>query len=366
VTRGALTLSTLMLAACAGTPATARGTAWTANPDIVRALAFGDGGIYALRSGGRVCVWTGDARPPRTFSLPYVSALAADASVAATISREGHADRVEVWSLPSATRVHARSFEQGISGIQAVSASAVALRLTAHGGSTSPNDAPNQITPPRWHSALWTFAPDAVAVGGEEDCDPFLFSEVGRRFACIDGFEVRWFDMATRRGASSDLARDWIPPPPPEPDPEQRDHSRPGMPERFYDLLSLRLSPNGDDAYVTYDRNEEFGRGWRLERWSPDRANGSSVVARLAEKDVSSDEHLLAVSGDGTVIVLASGRGPLVVRRAPRYEAETLATETATSAAVSRDRARIVTGHADGSLRLWDARTGRLLVTAGP
>jgi hypothetical protein len=118
---------------------------------------------------------------------------------------------------------------------------------------------------------------------------------------------------------------------------------------------------------VTYQRDETFGRGWRLERWTPGRAAGDpGIVARLAETDASSVERLLAASGDGTLLVLTSPRGALVARRAPRYAAETLSAETATAAAVSRDGARIVTGHADGSLRLWEGPTGRLIATAGP
>jgi hypothetical protein len=76
------------------------------------------------------------------------------------------------------------------------------------------------------------------------------------------------------------------------------------------------------------------------------------------------------MSPDGHLLVLGDGGQLLTVRRAPRYEEERLAADAttagATAAALSPDGQRIVTGHADGGLRLWEARSARLLATAHP
>jgi WD40 repeat protein len=47
--------------------------------------------------------------------------------------------------------------------------------------------------------------------------------------------------------------------------------------------------------------------------------------------------------------------------RTPDYVAVPLAAPPVTAAAFSADDGRFVTGHEDGVLRLWDARTGRLV-----
>src|SRR4029079_12781144 len=121
VTRGACTLATLLIASCARTPANAPGGHWQANLNIVHTVAFGGGGVYALRYDRRVRLWPGGAQPQRTLPLEHVGALASAASVAATTADEGQGDRLEVWSLPAATRLHARSFAQRIGWILAVS-----------------------------------------------------------------------------------------------------------------------------------------------------------------------------------------------------------------------------------------------------
>src|SRR4029079_14763281 len=120
------------------------------------------------------------------------------------------------------------------------------------------SDTPQQILPeePR-EGGLWTFTPDTVTKGWTAFCElesgapgRARFSEDGGRFACIEEFAVGWLDLPGRRWATSDLGRDWIPtPPPPGPDPELVDHSRPVKGPAPYELLSLLLSPNGDDVY---------------------------------------------------------------------------------------------------------------------
>jgi hypothetical protein len=67
--------------------------------------------------------------------------------------------------------------------------------------------------------------------------------------------------------------------------------------------------------------------------------------------------------------VLADDGAALTVRRAPGYEPERLAGDgmtAATAAVLSPDGDRVVTGHADGRLRLWDVRSGRPLAMVSP
>jgi len=75
---------------------------------------------------------------------------------------------------------------------------------------------------------------------------------------------------------------------------------------------------------------------------------------------------VLAASADGGLIVLGGSQHGLTVRRAPRYAPETLAVARANDAVVSADGARIVTGHTDGRLRLWDARSLALVAESPP
>jgi WD40 repeat protein len=139
-------------------------------------------------------------------------------------------------------------------------------------------------------------------------------------------------------------------------------------------VLSVRLTPNGRDVYVTYDRPQPrpeepsapSRERWRFDRWSSEPAGGKpSPVVRLAATATDEYTQLLAISADGQLAVL-SERGALTVRRAPRYESERLASEWASAAAVSRDGTRIAIGYLDGRLQLWDARTSRPIAAAGP
>lgn len=79
-------------------------------------------------------------------------------------------------------------------------------------------------------------------------------------------------------------------------------------------------------------------------------------------RPITTRARLLAISPDGQLVVLAGAGEPLTLRRAPAWAAVALPASPATAAAFSPDGTRLVTGHADGSLRLWDAGTGSMLV----
>lgn len=371
-------LASLVIAACARKPTVVAPTSaarWTSpsNPNSVAAVAFAGDVIYALTDGGRLRVWSGGAQAPRTLALQPVLALAGDGSVAVTATKEGkHGDRLVVWALASETPLCARSFDQRVYKVLALSATAAALRVDT-GYTSDPNTGVPALPPPLDRGWLWRFGANTVGPQTHFDnCDDLsTFSEDGRRFVCNRDFNaVMWLDLHSGMESFARLAPDWSPPPP-LPRPESvMDFGTPGKPggppALPYGTLSLRLSPNGDDVYVAYWGTETH-KGWRLERWVPHTYDDPGPVVRLAAVD---DDlvfmRLLAVSRDGRLAVLGVHEQPLVLRRAPQYDAQPLAARSATAAAVSRDGARVVSGHADGSLRLWDAPTGRLLATAAP
>jgi hypothetical protein len=102
---------------------------------------------------------------------------------------------------------------------------------------------------------------------------------------------------------------------------------------------------------VTYS-GPDAGTAWRLERWTPEAPRGGEPhwgdgsITRLASTDRGRGR-LLAVSADGSLLVLGDDGAPLTLRRAPRYDPERLGgdamTITATAAALSPDGNRLVT-----------------------
>lgn len=350
---------------------------------ITDALFRNDGEIWALTRDGRVRVWSGDAQPARALALEHVLALAPDGSVAATKTQDGpDSDRLDLWALPMLTRVASRSFEHGIWQVLAVSTTAAALRINFHEHGPHDDCCEPALRPPPWYGVLWYVATDAVVEDRNDPChdqsvlrDIFQFSADGRRLVCSGGSGVHWLDLPTGRSSGPTLAPEWIPPARPERELEWQapTKARPrGTP--IYDVLSVRLTPNGRDVYVTYDRPQPrpeepsapSRERWRFDRWSSEPAGGKpSPVVRLAATATDEYTQLLAISADGQLAVL-SERGALTVRRAPRYESERLASEWASAAAVSRDGTRIAIGYLDGRLQLWDARTSRPIAAAGP
>ena len=388
------TIALLAIAACARTPAApppkapapttsaapaprAPATLRNSGEDIVGTVAFRDGVVYALTWGGHLRAWTGDAQPARTVDLGRVLAIAQDGSVAATKTKDGDdSDRLDVWALPDLTRVQTRSFAHGIDGVLALSRAMAYVRVNFHNHGSRGDGALMSMPPPQWEDVFWNFASGTVDENRVYRCDPliivpgfFMFSADGRYFACTNGAaDVAWRDLRRGDYGAPELARDWRPPAPPRD--RGPDMYLPSKPGAFHTaphwVLSLRLTPEGKDVYVTYHRGTADGGGWRLERWTPGKTDTPGRLTRLASEDVDALTSLLAISRDGRVAVLGAGREPLVIRRAPRWEAERLAAEGATAAAVSIDGKRIATGHADGSLRLWDVATGRLIATAVP
>ena len=330
-------------------------------PPTVATVAMAGDVAYALRS-GRLDAWRTSERAARPVGLGPPLALAEDGSVVVTSKREGRGTRLEVWALDARTRVATGLFTDGIERVLGISRVAVALRVK-YPAPAEPETAFIQVPERRSYGALWTLARDIAPLQRSIDqCGAaFAVSADGARFACEDGGGLVWVDTGANRRADVVLAPDWATPDAP---------ARLPMTFQFlpHEVLSLRLGADGSDVYVTYYGTQDHA-GWRLERWvpgaAPEGAPGSVTRLASADRDWA---RLLAVSLDGGLLVLGGGGEPLTVRRAPRYQLERLdaGAATATAAALSLDGRRLVTGHADGHLRLWDAPSGRLLATVRP
>jgi WD40 repeat protein len=274
-----------------------------------------------------------------------------------------------VWALSTRTRTFTRTFDHGVA-VMGVSRAWVALCVMLphrRDGSAAINALPTKDS----YSAIWRLAPNTVTER-PGPCDRDLaMSPDGERSASSG---LSWTDRGKDRARFMDLAPDWKPAEPPDSAASDLDYPhKPSYVPSPYEILSLRLGAGGSDVYVTY-RGIDDGHGWRLERWTPEAGTGETspwrqgLITRLASTD-SGDGRLLAISPDGRLLVLADDGAAITVRRAPRYEPERFGGDAlkvgATAAALFPDGERLVTGHADGRLVLWDVRRGRPLATAG-
>ena len=362
-----LVLAALGVAACAHSES---GANYQQPRDVV-AVALAGEVVYAWQA-GRFVAWnvSQPVARPRPIDLGRPVGLVEDGSVAVTATHDGRRTRLDVWALGTRMRTYTRTFDDGV-GVLGVSRASVALCVMLPQGPDG-SGAINALPTDHSYRALWQLAPNTVAKFGG-DCDTALAMSPDGERSVSRSFGLTWTDRAKQRARFMDLAPDWSPPDPPT-RPAGESPGKPSYVPYPYDILSLRLGAGGSDVYVTYCGTDD-GKGWRLERWTPEApADEASPwrqgsITRLASTDRGRGR-LLAVSPDGSLLVLGDDGAALTVRRAPRYEPERLVgdamTVAATAAVLSRDGARLVTGHADGRLVLWDVRSGRPLATVSP
>jgi hypothetical protein len=337
---------------------------WSRPPNEITHVAFGAGAAYATTVEGHIQVWDLHGSALRLFDVPGYPILARDGSVSVNVIHGGgRGDQLDVWDLASRRRLRAGGFAEGIDEIVAVSRAVVLLRLKYHQWPSLGGGVPAML-PPRSHAAAWDVASGRVDDGVADGCyEHTALSADGRGVLCASAWgPIAWVDRQAGRSVTPPLAPDWYPPePPPPPEGEEVFRGKPHSPDPApFMILSTYLTSDGACAYVAY-RGEEAHRGWRLERWRTGEQRGWE---RLASVDGEEWTHVLAASADGRLVVLGGRRKPLTVRRAPGYAAERVDGWSANAAAVSPDGGRILTGHEDGRLMLWDAATLAPLASA--
>jgi hypothetical protein len=307
--------------------------------------------------------WRQASRCALTGSRRGFVALATDASLGATVTSLGRkGDRVQIWELATDRLRSARTFGDGIENLplvtQRVALVSVRIPKSPFGGISS-------IPPPAARSLFWDFASDQLREARWFDLayhGPLVSSRQGDRMAYETLNGVMMGDLAhPELGAGRTLAPEWQPPATPHPEPSD---SYPHKPQPHIDVWASTAAVvfvAGGVLLVAYRRLLGL-RECRLERWTPDTSHATGgPVTRLLTAHGECWFGLLAASDDGRLVVMNGVDSSLLVRRAPKYVAEPLAADSATCAAVLGGGARIVTGHTDGHLRLWNAETLALL-----
>ena len=320
-------------------------------PDAVVAIGRAGDLAYAVTRSRKLRTWNLETRELRTLEWAGVVAIARDAAIGLRASGEV----IEAWEPGSGRSIARHRFEHGIEAVQGVSPVSVFLvanRPRVHWPANA--EAP---PPPRTEFVSWELASgkiDALSVRG---CDSLGLSVDGAISLCDLGWKDRRSGVETQ---PPPVAPEWAPPDPePEGKPPGCPHCQWHEPATGAFVLSTWLSADGRSVYVTYDRTEG-GPEWRLDRWIPDATGktGGRVEHLAASREPIADG-VVAASLDGRTVLTNPGVRPPVLRHAPGYEGIPLLAPPVTAAAFSEDDRRIVTGHGDGRLRLWEADSGR-------
>jgi len=354
--------------ACAHQPAPGRNEreGGSPKPDEIEQVAVGGNIAYVVSFEGRLWTWdlARTAPGPATGTKHgRVVALARDASVVMSYqSPEPRPTLLEAWEPATGRPIRTRTFPDGVLAVLGVSRAFAVLRLGLPPPPPDANKAAQQVLPPTWEIAVWDLATDALEHVPDRDCQSASITDDGTQWLC----DLGWRDRATKAHVQTPaLAPDWEPPP----DPERVRHE--GSCVMCVPLIGPELafptgyfiSRGGGSAYVAYNGGDQH-KEWRLELWTRDGRQNTAYHTRVVAAHDNLDAQLLAAKHDGKLIV-TGGRGrQLVVRRPPKYEAIALPAESANAAAFTDDETRFVTGHRDGTLRVWDAATLAAVATA--
>lgn len=341
--------------------------------DAIRDVALREGVAVARTNSGRLLSWNPALHVPRALGAPYFAALSSDGSIAVRWrpNREataGGATRrgadLEIWSLALRRSIVTRHFDYEVVAVLAVSPS-IALLLVNWAQETynsGPSAPPAKVQPDPWHTIAWNFEAGAIEQLAQlRSCEErAVFSQDGARVACATSQGmVLSLDLVTHTYSwPPPLAPDWQPPSNDDNDDDDERRNILAAPRfrPYFFLRSVQLGVEPDSVYLTYVRTAH--RQWRLARWTPALGNRLDIIAAGLDRPAIA---VLAVAAKAELFVLGNGEGAAEILRAPEFRPETLAANAATCAAISIDGTRIVTGHRDGKLRLWDARTLSLL-----
>jgi len=320
-----------------------------------------------------VAVLDPDTQTTRRLWRGRFGALAEDGSVGLAFGPDATKGvALEVWDLASDQKLGAKPVDDGLADLRGPQALAVARRAVVfRQGEGECRDCQDLSAVPSSSTVVhWDLATDKLSPGIiDQACGAkSMLSTDGRYFLCVsgEGDHVSWNDLASGAWPSSlSPASDWRP--------SARAKKDGELP--VVEISSARLSRAGTEVYLAYRRSaypDESGgraprRGWRLERWTPTSGDAPARVKVLASEPVQLCTDLLAVSPDGKLTLFGGANHRVTVRRAPDYAAVPLGESTkASSAAFSSDGAWFVTGHDDGHMELWDAKTLKSRLSVHP
>lgn len=354
------------------------GAAESDRDGVVQVVFDGDSFI-GLSASERVAILDPDTQTTRVLWRGRFGRLAEDGSVGLAFGpspTKGVA--LEVRALASDQSLGAQVFENGLARdpmpqTLAVSRAAVVVRQSEAECETCEGIAASPATT----IVLWDLAAGKIARGSlDQACGAkSMFTRDGRYFMCVsgDGDHVAWSDLSGGAWPSSLFpGSDWRS--------SSRSHegAHPTAGEMDLSVVevgSARLASDGRTVYLTYRRSanpdEPNGRaprrGWRFERWTPVPGEQSAKVQVLASSPEQLCAELLAVSPDGRLFLFGGAHHRLSLRLAPGYADTPVGNATAAwSAAFSSDGAWFVTGHVDGHMELWDAKTLKSRLSVRP
>ena len=341
------------------------------NHNWVVQIAVGGGTAFALTRSSRLqTAWALGTRVVQTLDREGVVRIARDGTVALATTgakRRWDSVTVEAWEPRSGRVVASRRLEAGLRHVLAVSQHRALMDIEREVHQDFHGEVP-QMPPPDHNLVEWDLVAATSLPLSQDHCDTGSFSSDGKTLLC----DMTLMDRSSHTETwPPPLAPEWLPPPrrPARGDEELILDTCPKChpPDLSdVDVLSTWLSRDGRAVYLTY-KGMEVHKEWRLERWLPGAAGPAGRLERLAVERQALFERVLGASGDGQVVVTADSRRvtPTVFRRAPSYAPQPLSAPPATAAAFTDDDMQLITGHSDGTLRLWDVRTGRLLATVG-
>jgi WD40 repeat protein len=325
------------------------------SPDAIVAVGGAGEIVYAVTRNRELRAWDWETRKLRTLERTGAVGIARDGAIALRATDT----TIDAWDPSSGKLIATKRFEHGFQAraVSRLTAYVVAYRAQVQWPGNATGAPRADAQPPEDRDLVsWNLASGMIDypflgwTWSTKRCNNLWLSVDGARTLC----DLAWRDRPGVDWAPSpELAPDWAPPEPEE------THSRPSWHDPGHELLSVWLAADGLTAYVTYSRTVG-GDGWRLDRWTPDTTG--KTAGRLDHLVVSHEpiaDSVVAASADGQTILTSSGARPPVLRHAPSYEGVPLLAPPVTAAVFCHDDQAIVTGHADGRLRLWTAKSGQ-------
>ncbi len=319
------------------------------SPNEVIAVALVGSHVVARTEAYRVRVWNLETNSVSELDREHVVGMANDGSVAVSAVPFGKYGRlIEAWKPLSQRSLGTQRFEHGA---QVLAVAETQVLIDAAYPAFTPGQFAQQVLPPRSHLIRWDLASGKPFELGPWECSYPLISSSGNRMSC--NLQVR----DTRTGQqfyAPAIAPNWKP--------RQHLHCESPkcspLPFPEYHINSWLFSPDGRAVYFTYSGRPEHSQS-RLERWTIE--SSEKPLERLAATEARVYWSILTVSHDQRTIVLGGLHQPLQLLRAPNYAPKQLAVGSANAATFSADDTQLLTGHEDGHMRLWIAKTLELI-----